>query len=274
MDKRTRTNQKHFSVNILKFFDLTDGLELSWAHAVNSPTKLEEALSGKTMMLEADVLLRPADGMPIMAHPPDTDSDFSLAQFLKKTFGSSKGIKLDFKATAAVEPSLKIILDQTTERQGATNPIWLNADILPGPCQNETDSSSPVDPQLFLSLCSKYFPSATLSVGWTTGKHISTDKDHYEWHFVQPMKDLLSDVTQPITFPIRANLIGSSTEQLLWLLGLSDKYSLTIWSANFDSPNMKDLVALRNKISDKTRIFYDLPVDQKKKFTEELKHQN
>ena len=268
-----QTNQKHAPVDVLKFFHLEDGLEVRWAHAVNSQNKLQEALSGKVMMLEADVLLRPADRIPIMAHPPDTESDLSLEQFLKETIGTTKGIKLDFKSTAAIEPSLKILLDVTSGKE-VHNPVWFNADVLPGPCNKDTECNDAViDPHVFLSLCAKYYPSAVLSLGWTTGEHIFVEKDHYEWHFVKPMKDLLSNVPQAITFPIRANLIGNSMEQIIWLLSLSDQYTLTIWSTNFDKPNMKELVNLRNKVH-KSRIFYDLPPDQERKCMEELKLQN
>ena len=271
MEGRMRANQNHVPVDVLKFFHLEDGLELRWAHAVNSHKKLQEALSGKAMMLEADVLLRPADGIPIMAHPPDTESDLSLEQFLKETIGTTKGIKLDFKSTAAIEPSLKILLDVTSEQE-VHNPVWLNANVLPGPCHKDTECSGAfIDPHVFLSLCVKYYPSAVLSVGWTTEKHIFVEKDSYEWHFVKPMKNLLSDVSQLVTFAIRANMIGNSMEQIIWLLSLSEQYTLTIWSANFDKPNMKELVSLRNKV-DKSRIFYDLPPDQETKFFEELKH--
>ena len=273
MEGTMRTNQKHVPVDVLKFFHIEDGLEVHWAHAVNSHKKLQEALSGKTMMLEADVLLRPSDGMPIMAHPPDTESDLSLEQYLKETIGTTKGIKLDFKSTAAIEPSLKILFD-ITSGQAVRNPVWFNADVLPGPCHKDTEcNDSVIDPQVFLSLCAKYYPSAVLSVGWTTGKHIFMEKDRYEWHFVKPMKDLLSNVSQLVTFPIRANMIGNSMEQIIWLLGLSDQYTLTIWSTNFDEPNMEELMSLRNKI-DKSRIFYDIPPHQETKFMEELKHDN
>ena len=273
MEGRMRTNQNHVPVDVLNFFHLEDGLELHWAHAVNSHKKLQEALSGRAMMLEADILLHPADGIPIMAHPPDTESDLSLEQFLKETIGTTKGIKLDFKSAAAIEPSLKILLDITSEQE-VRNPVWLNANILSGPCHKDTECSGAfIDPHVFLSLCVKYYPSAVLSVGWTTEKHVFVEKDSYEWHFVKPMKDLLSDVSQLVTFAIRANMIGNSMEQIIWLLSLSDQYTLTIWSANFDEPNMKELVSLRNKV-DKSRIFYDLPPDQETKFLEELKHQN
>ena len=219
-------------------------------------------------MIEADVLLRAGDGTPIMAHPPNTDSDLSLAEFLKETIGSYKGIKLDFKSTAVVEPSLKILMEKTPHQQ-ASIPILLNADILPGPCQSDS-YRSPVDPHIFLSLCTKYFSSAILSVGWTTKPYVSVLEDYYEWRFVEPMRALLTAVSQPVTFPVRANMIGRSMEQMLWLLSLSDDYTLTIWSATHDELNIKDLVALRNKVANKARIFFDLPSDQKTKFLEEL----
>ena len=271
MEGRMTTNEKHAPVDVMKFFQLKDGLELHWAHAVNSHKKLQEALSGKAMILEADVSLRTSDGIPIMAHPPDIESDLSLEQFLNKTIGTNKGIKLDFKSTAVIEPSLKILFDITSEQE-VHNPVWINADVLPGPCHKDTKCyDAVIDPHVFLSLCVNYYPSAVLSVGWTTGEHIFMEKDRYEWHVVEPMKDLLSDISQSVTFPIRANMIGSSMEQIIWLLSLSDQYTLTIWSTNFDEPNMKELVSLRNKV-DKSRIFYDIPHDQKARFVEELKH--
>lgn len=49
-------------------------------------------------MIEADVLLRGQDPKePIMAHPPDNDSDITLQDWLKEVVKSDKGIKLDFK---------------------------------------------------------------------------------------------------------------------------------------------------------------------------------
>lgn len=48
-------------------------------------------------MLEADVLMREADGQPIMAHPPYKDSDITLKEWLEEVKEHQKGIKLDFK---------------------------------------------------------------------------------------------------------------------------------------------------------------------------------
>ncbi len=53
---------------------------------------------GSAQMIEADVLLRGQDPkVPIMAHPPDNDSDITLQDWLKEVVKSDKGIKLDFK---------------------------------------------------------------------------------------------------------------------------------------------------------------------------------
>lgn len=55
---------------------------------------------GAVHMVEADVLLRGGrggDGDPIMAHPPETDSDITLQEWLEEMAGTDKGIKLDFK---------------------------------------------------------------------------------------------------------------------------------------------------------------------------------
>lgn len=48
-------------------------------------------------MVEVDVLLQGGDGDPILAHPPDTDSDITLEEWLALMVSTNKGIKLDFK---------------------------------------------------------------------------------------------------------------------------------------------------------------------------------
>lgn len=44
-------------------------------------------------------------------------------------------------------------------------PVWINADILPGPLNNT--STTPVDANRFLTGC-KSLTSSVLSIGWTT----------------------------------------------------------------------------------------------------------
>lgn len=66
------------------------------------------------MMIEADVILRgqnTADQqmVPVMARPPDTTSDITLAEWLALVKGRGKGLKLDFKSIEAVEISLQTL---------------------------------------------------------------------------------------------------------------------------------------------------------------------
>lgn len=221
------------------------------------------------MMLEADVLMRNniVNGTPVMAHPPNVDSNLTSHSFLTQTTKSTKGIKLDFKTIEVVEPSLKMVQNVTFGQEVKT-PIWLNADILPGPCYDKV--CVPVDHVKFLSLCKSYFPNGTLSISWTTGKNMTAPENFYNWSQVLPMGQLVSQIAQPITFPVRAILVRRSWEQLHWLLDLSETFTITIWSSITDNPDVQDLVALRYSVSDKRRIYYDLPPDQEKAFKDAL----
>lgn len=46
MEERARNSRNR----ILEFFNVTDALEVTWAHAVNSQEKLQEALTGEVNM--------------------------------------------------------------------------------------------------------------------------------------------------------------------------------------------------------------------------------
>lgn len=70
------------------------------------------------MMLEADVVMGKLNNIsggnytdiPIMAHPPATESDLSLEDFLTiSNTNGSKGIKLDFKSNEAFNNSKPIL---------------------------------------------------------------------------------------------------------------------------------------------------------------------
>lgn len=129
--------------------------------------------------------------------------------------GIKKGIKLDFKQLGAVQQSLDIL---SLHRDQLNFPIWLNADILAGPV-NAT--ATPVDSDVFLSLCVEFFPEATLSIGWTTRFTNSGDTNgQYTTGDVKLMVDTIerNHVTQPVTFPVRAAFVERSIDSLSWLL--------------------------------------------------------
>ena len=160
----------------MAYFNLYDGIDLKFGHAVNSQSKLNSTLNDmKIMVLEADVLMDPIRNIPIMAHPPATTSDLSLEDFLTQVLLHSppKGIKLDFKQLEVVEPSLKV-LDAIRKKYQMIPPVViLNADILVGP---EDPLTSPVNASRFIELCSKCDQESVISLGWTTTK--ARDSEH------------------------------------------------------------------------------------------------
>uniref|UniRef100_A0A3P8WEB1 Family with sequence similarity 151 member B n=1 Tax=Cynoglossus semilaevis TaxID=244447 RepID=A0A3P8WEB1_CYNSE len=195
-----------------------DAAELRWSHAVNSRGKLEDALTGSTHMLEADVIIRGCDPKePVMAHPPDTDSDITLKEWLEEVKMQHRGIKLDFKSLEAVSPSVVLLEEVFPELKC---PVWVNADILPGPGGQAT----PLEPQSFLAAISSLSSDIVLSLGWTTGWTAGRDNPGYSWDMVHLMEKICRNLISPVTFPVRAALLVQSLSQLTWLLQQSDRY--------------------------------------------------
>lgn len=251
-----RTLEYFLGLGLIKREDAAD---ITWAHAVNSRSKLSEALKDSSLMLEADVLMSSQE--PFMAHPPQVDSDITLRQWLQEiNLHDNKGIKLDFKSLDAVAPSVQI-LNQIWAQ--SFRPVWLNADVLPGPA----GLASPLDPHKFLSALETLPEDMVLSLGWTTGWTEGAQNSGYSWDMVHEMDQICRTLKNPVTFPVRATLMGQSECQLLWLLQQSDRYSLTVWTAQNDVFKMEDLLKFRKQLQP-TRVFYDLPNDQRKKLAQ------
>jgi len=228
-----------------------------WSHATNSKELLEEAIEGDTMMIEADISIGEG-GVPIMAHPPQTTSNLTLAEFLDlvvqaNNLGTKKGIKLDFKFIEIVAPSLDILKELESQ---LTFPLWLNADILQGPGGNP----HPVDADLFLDLCFQQFPSATLSIGYTT----ASEGSYTESQFLS-MFNLIKEkgITSPVTLPLRASLAAESISEVLYFLRLADEQgsfpaTITIWSGQADQVDFSNLEQLIERVG-RDRTYMDVP---------------
>ncbi|XP_029430106.1 protein FAM151B isoform X2 [Rhinatrema bivittatum] len=222
-------------------------------------------------MIEADVLLR-AGGTgneePILAHPPQTDSDITLWEWLSEVMKTNRGIKLDFKSLEAVKPSMVLLNGVKTRIK---SPVWINADILPGP----GGTNMPLDAKRFLEVVTSFFSDVTLSLGWTTGWHPQKSNEGYSWEMVKEMEHICSALSQPVTFPVRAALVRQSWSELLWLLQSSVRYSLTIWTGKDDVYSLEDLLFIREKF-DKSRVYFDLLEPRSSEFREaiekEMKH--
>lgn len=86
-----------------------------------------------------------------------------------------------------------------------TFPLWLNADILPGPIKATT---KPVDAEKFIQLASKH-PRAVLSIGWTTNYGGNITEGEYSREQIGSMLRLVNEhnVNQTVTFPVRKLVI-------------------------------------------------------------------
>ncbi|KAG6451936.1 hypothetical protein O3G_MSEX007387 [Manduca sexta] len=243
--------------------------KITWAHAVNNKTYLTAALASETSMLEADIVLGTLVGqdgppIPIMAHPPATTSDLSLAEFLStvKQYNNvnskQKGVKLDFKSIEAYEKSQDLIAPYA--KPEATFPLWLNADILPGPVEATT---KPVDPIKFVQLGAKH-PRAVLSIGWTTNYGGNITEGEYSRDQIGAMLRLVNEqkINQTVTFPVRAGLASNSQPVLLDLLRetASLNSSMTVWSSEGDNVEVDRLKALILTVG-LERTYLDVPHD-------------
>jgi hypothetical protein len=148
---------------------------MKWSHATNSLEKVVNAVQDPLInAVECDVMLgvayedgNPLHDTPILAHPPNRESDVSVASLLRRITlqGESgervltKTLKLDFKDIGAVDPTLKLL-----QASNITNPlgksIILNADILVGPGRR---GDTPVPPDDFLRKCLEHIFSCKVS---------------------------------------------------------------------------------------------------------------
>lgn len=206
-------------------------------------------------MIEADIvlgtLINDTSGreQPVMGHPPANTSDISLEEFLTKilqfnnnitNISEKKGVKLDFKSTIVFNGSVQMLENLWSQMN---YPVWINADILPGPVNNT--NTLPVDSNIFLTTCKTKFPSAILSIGWTTRWGSNFTDGRYEDEHIYSMTTAVktNKVQNPLTFPVRAGIAANSNIELKNLyiaLNETNNVTLTIWSSK------NDFVILRN----------------------------
>jgi len=252
-----------------------DGIHLSWDHAVNSKSLLEQSLNSSSLLIEADVsLLESKYPVVIMAHPPNLSSDLTLDSFLQKIIDSksSKGVKLDFKSTKCVEPAFRIIAKHYSNLQNC--PLILNADILSG---DYVTSNQPVDPWTFLMLSSTRFPKAIISIGWCIEVNDQYLKTGYSRKMVDQMLSIIKQyniVQQPLTFAVNASLMKVSIDNLEYLLSQvpnSCCASLTVWSGPTHPLTSDDLIIFRRRFSS-NQLIYDVPKQIFQQFRTQLGH--
>lgn len=144
-----------------------------------------------------------------------------------------------------------------------TYPIWLNADIISGPVnQNDT---IPVDPKRFFA-GSLQFPQAVLSIGWTTRWSSDYNNGSYTPEEIDAMivaikQNNVTETGQPITFPVRAGIAANSHDELHSLVKAvndTNDSTLTIWSSQNDYVDIEKLRQLIFSFGFH-RVYLDVP---------------
>jgi len=227
---------------------------VQWKHSINTKELLVTALEDNTMMIGADITID-KDKQTVMKN-----STFKLENFMDSVIKAidsknvKKGLKFNFASVDAVEPALKVIASYEDK---ITFPLWLQANIIAGPGSDVV----PVDPDQFLSLCSKYLPWATLSVGWTTGP-----KGNYEDLQLGQMVDLMTNVnvsSPSPTLELRASLITETDTPRLSNLIVETEVAgafpeVYVWDESKDKVDMKQLDTFVELVG-KNRVYLDVP---------------
>ena len=104
----------------------------------------------------------------------------------------------------------------------------------------------------------KAFPDITLSVGWTTGAKDPNVELNYTMEMAQEIYHICKNLPQPVTFPVRANLLRSSWSVFHWLLQQSRAYTLTVWTSPADDVRKEDMDFIQRQ-SEAARVYFDLP---------------
>ncbi|XP_066512667.1 protein FAM151A-like [Hoplias malabaricus] len=250
-----------------------DGLYATWYHAANSKDEMNKALESGVMILEADVNVEGHNtvnetNLPIMAHPPDVYSDNTLEEWLDTVLKSKKGIKLDFKSLQAVEPSLDLL--RIKNQTGIHRPVWINADILPGP--NVPNFWPVINATRFLDLIETKFPDVTISPGWKVLYVPQFPNVTYSQAMVEKMYNAVKHLPQKITFPVLAVMVRNGWPHLSWLLRQSSRFSLTLWQGK-ENPTLNDLLFIRDN-SNPQRIYYDIYEPVLSQFKEAARHRD
>ncbi|NWI76444.1 F151B protein, partial [Dryoscopus gambensis] len=199
---------------------------------------------------------------PILAHPPDTDSDITLQEWLAEMVSTNKGIKLDFKSKGSKGFHHKFVFHVDT----AFIAFFPRGVFCPEPRGSDAIFGSPGRAVL---VCGRA-PEPSLGwVGAVWGSEHRVLSPGYAWAAVQEMSRLCHPLSQPVTFAVRAALLPGSVPQLQWLMQQSHRYTLTVWTGKEDVYSVEDLLFIRENF-DKSRVYYDIFEPQNSEFKQAI----
>ncbi|KAJ3391768.1 hypothetical protein HDU84_005330 [Entophlyctis sp. JEL0112] len=233
-----------------------------WAHAANTVEDLSAAMADVTISaIEADVILS-SWGLAVMGHPPATDGELSIDEFLSRIRDrgwhiDGRIVKLDFKTHAAFDASELSVRAYAADGAAGCE-LWVNADLLQGPM----GAQAPFDAPRFVRQVGLMGHSVVLSAGWTTTAATADDaRSPYTEAMVDTMAALVEAHKGPLTFPVRAQGFVASTNSLTRLVAARESRCLTLWASGIGMP-AHEAEQMRNVVESlpafRGRTFYDL----------------
>ena len=226
-----------------------------WAHSCCSAAALAAAIADPSVLhIESDIVVSSRTGLPVMAHPPSTDSDLSFEEFLvsctteKSSGGTYKDLKFDFKDMAAVEPCLQRTVKERKRLRSTGQTVWLNADVLMGPgCGPravEPGHRTPpaITANKFLQLCRDIYPEGILSLGWKVdvcGTSGYSDAHCGEMYDLLSRNDLLNS---PLVLAVAARQLAKNPAPIQRLLQKLPQSELLVWTGTGEPPILPSLV--------------------------------
>jgi len=248
-------------VGCLVFFNVeNDASRIQWEREANSRTAVKEAMKRDHIhMVSGDVLLQGQGTqgqklVPVMALPPDTESDINLKDWLHETRYGTKGIKLHIHSMEAVEISLQILKD-FNELHPMKYPVWLHIDVLQGPHGKHPK----IDFKRFIKIQQRLFPKCTLSLGWSTDITTDLSQSAYTWDMVWDMFDLVQGADledQLLIFQARFSLTHNSVAPLKWLCDSFEHSSLMVYHEDGDLVIYEDIMHLAYRFPPH-KIYFD-----------------
>ncbi|ORY42568.1 hypothetical protein BCR33DRAFT_767009 [Rhizoclosmatium globosum] len=250
--------------------------QTKWAHAANTPEALSSALSSPTTTaIESDIIFSVTKNQSVMGHPPLTDSQFTLTQYLSTLATNSRVntiTKLDFKSAMAFEAAIPALKESFCGGCSGGWPkdivtkkheVWLNADIVKGPGGSEPlfDATTFVKTALEVGNELADGFQLVLSVGWTTG---GDERGKYSIEMVDELLCVLEaakvhELGITVTFPIRAPSFLTSWNVLRKLLDINTTNTITLWWSAYEI-EIAELEAIRDTAEAPfpNRTYYDV----------------
>ncbi|VDN02348.1 unnamed protein product [Thelazia callipaeda] len=236
--------------------------EVQVAHGINSwPAllqQLNEPILERSTMIEGDVFLyrqrkHHNRAIPLMSAPLRMADRITFKDWLKEVAKLRKVIKINVRSTAAVRPVLQYLFAASEE---ISSPVVLHANVFRSPRSNEV----PVEASELVDGAKKYFPDATLSIGWTKSNlsELTIPQINIGWRELLQVLALIKNIEQPLMLAIRLSTAVYSAEQITFLLGVRSTISVLIWSDETDLINdWSEIIALRSGPYSK-RLVFDL----------------